>query len=108
MICIFKNTAKKKQLIETNGEYILDNICTYGMITEGLNDEFTLNVNATALVDEVTVSKDLYDIVMLSLDLMGKEEKVNFEIEGETLMVEGIYDEGSVPVSSIYYNETQI
>ena len=42
MICIFKNTAKKKQLIETNGEYILDNICTYGMITEGLNDEFTL------------------------------------------------------------------
>ena len=44
MICIFKNTAKKKQLIETNGEYVLDNICTYGIITEGLIDEFTLEI----------------------------------------------------------------
>ena len=41
-------------------------------------------------------------------DLMNKEEKVSFEIEGELLKVEGIYQEEDVEVSSIYYNETQI
>lgn len=60
MICIFKNTAKKKQLIETNGEYVLDNICTYGMITEGLNDEFTLEIEFEILA---TVKKELYDLI---------------------------------------------
>lgn len=60
MICIFKNTAKKKQLIETNGEYILDNICTYGIITEGLNDEFTLEIDFEILAP---VKKELYDLI---------------------------------------------
>lgn len=60
MICIFKNTANKKQLIETNGEYILDNICTYGMITEGLNDEFTLEIDFEILAP---VKKELYDLI---------------------------------------------
>lgn len=60
MICIFKNTAKKKQLIETNGEYILDNICTYGIITEGLNDEFTLEIDFEILTP---VKKELYDLI---------------------------------------------
>ena len=60
MICIFKNTAKKKQLIETNGEYVLDNICTYGMITEGLNDEFTLEIEFEILA---AVKKELYDLI---------------------------------------------
>ena len=60
MICIFKNTAKKKQLIETNGEYVLDNICTYGIITEGLNDEFTLEIEIEILA---TVKKELYDLI---------------------------------------------
>lgn len=60
MICIFKNTAKKKQLIETNGEYILDNICTYGVITEGLNDEFTLEIDFEILAP---VKKELYDLI---------------------------------------------
>ena len=60
MICIFKNTAKKKQLIETNGEYVLDNICTYGIITEGLNDEFTLEIEFEILA---TVKKEVYDLI---------------------------------------------
>lgn len=60
MICIFKNSAKKKQLIETNGEYVLDNICTYGMITEGLNDEFTLEIEFEALAP---IKKEIYDLI---------------------------------------------
>ena len=60
MICIFKNTAKKKQLIETNGEYVLDNICTYGIITEGLNDEFTLEIEFEILAP---IKKEIYDLI---------------------------------------------
>lgn len=71
-------------------------------------DSFTLTVNSSALVDETTVNKELFETILLSLDLMNKEEKVSFEIEGELLKVEGIYQEEDVEVSSIYYNETQI
>lgn len=60
MICIFKNTAKKKQLIETNGEYVLDNICTYGIITEVLNDEFTLEIEFEILAP---IKKEIYDLI---------------------------------------------
>ena len=39
---------------------------------------------------------------------MGKEEDVSFNIEGETLLVDGIYTEEDKSVSSIYYNEIEI
>ena len=39
---------------------------------------------------------------------MQKEEKVSFSIEGETLLVEGIYQEEDQQVSSIYYNEIEL
>ena len=45
---------------------------------------------------------------MLSLDLMNKETKVNFVLEGETLMVEGIYQEEDIAVSNIDYNEIKL
>lgn len=116
-ISLYASKGESDNITYVNGlfkklpsSYQLENLSLYNTISssQNQNEEFTLNVNATALIDEQTVTKDLYDIVMLSLDLMGKEEKVNFEIEGETLMVEGIYDESDIPVSSIYYNETQI
>ena len=72
------------------------------------NEKFNLKVNSSALIDENTVNKDLYELVMLSLDLMQKEEKVSFSIEGETLLVEGIYQEEDQQVSSIYYNEIEL
>lgn len=60
MISIFKSSATKRQLIETNGEYILDNICSYGMITEGLNDEFTLEADFEILTP---IRKEIYDLL---------------------------------------------
>ena len=80
MICIFKNTAKKKQLIETNGEYILDNICTYGMITEGLNDEFTLEIDFEILAP---VKKELYDLITEEVGLGPLIERAIQQMEEE-------------------------
>lgn len=91
-------------------KYFLKNLDVYDCISkkQSKKNDFSLTVNTKALVDEETVNKELYEIVLLSLDLMGKEEKVSFDLEGETLMVEGIYQEEDLAVSSIQYNEIQI
>ena len=89
---------------------MLNNLDIYNEINkeQEANTEFNLNVNKSALIDEETVNKELYEIVMLSLDLMNKEPKVNFLLEGETLMVEGIYQEEDIAVSNIDYNEIKL
>ena len=91
-------------------KYMLNNLDIYNEINKNqqVNEEFNLNVNKTALIDEETVNKELYEIIMLSLDLMNKETKVNFVLEGETLMVEGIYQEEDIAVSNIDYNEIKL
>lgn len=45
MICLFDNKAEKLDLIETNGDYILDPICTDAIITEELNGEYSLDAD---------------------------------------------------------------
>ena len=43
MICLFNSTASKSDLIETNGDYILDMLCTSAIITEELNGEYSFD-----------------------------------------------------------------
>lgn len=45
MICLFDNKAEKLDLIETNGDFILDPICTDAIITEELNGEYSLDAD---------------------------------------------------------------
>ena len=47
MICLFDNKAEKLDLIETNGDFILDPICTDAIITEELNGEYSLDASFT-------------------------------------------------------------
>lgn len=116
-ISLYAEVGKTDNITFVNGLFkdlpskmMLENLELYKDIshTQIENDSFSLTVNSSALIDEDTVNKDLYDIVLLSLDLMKKEEKVSFDIEGQTLMVEGVYQEEDIEVSSIYYNEIQI
>lgn len=43
MICLFDSTASKSDLIQTNGDYILDMLCTSAIITEELNGEYSFD-----------------------------------------------------------------
>lgn len=43
MICLFNSTASKSDLIQTNGDYILDMLCTSAIITEELNGEYSFD-----------------------------------------------------------------
>lgn len=116
-VSLYTNKGATDNITFVNGlfkqlpsKYLLKNLKIYDDVSKQQkeNKDFTLTVNSSALIDEETVNKDLYEIVLLSLDLMGKESKVSFDIEGETLMVEGIYQEEDMIVSSINYNEIQI
>lgn len=88
----------------------LKNISTYNQLSSSqeASSDFTLSVNNNALIDEETVNKDLYDLVALSLNLMGIDATVNFTLEGETLAVDGIYEEEDQSVSNILYNVVEI
>ena len=116
-VSFYSNKGKSDNITFVNGlfknlpsNYQLQNLDLYKEISsiQEENEKFNLKVNSSALIDENTVNKDLYELVMLSLDLMQKEEKVSFSIEGETLLVEGIYQEEDQQVSSIYYNEIEL
>ncbi len=71
-------------------------------------DDMTFAVNSKALVEENLVNKDLYNLLLLSMDIMGREEKVNFTLEGEEIKVEGIVNVEEYEVSSFVYNEVKI
>ena len=88
----------------------LKNVATYKQISalQEANDDFILSVNNSALIDEETVNKELYELVALSLDLMGVTKPISFTLEGETLAVDGIYQEDDMKVSNIVYNSVEI
>ncbi len=79
----------------------------YNMLSKKQNpsDNMNFSVSKTALEDEQLVKKDLYDILMLSMDLMGVEKEVSFNYQGEEVSVSGIYQEEDYEVSSVIYNE---
>lgn len=70
--------------------------------------EHSYIVTTSALIDEDCVNKELFDLISLSYDLMGIEEKVSFVLEGETIRVDGIYKEEDSLVSNIIYNSVKI
>ncbi len=116
-ISLYANKGESDNITFVNGLFIslpsyrqLTNLDIYQEISKSQSkrNDFTLTVNQAALVDESTVNKELYDMVMLSLDLMNKQTKVSFDIEGEILSVDGIFQDEEQAVSSIYYNETKI
>lgn len=116
-VSLYASRGESDNITFVNGLFInlpsskcLTNLEIYQNINKNqtINDDFSLTVTSSALIDENTVNKDLYDMVLLSLDLMNKETKVSFNIEGETLQVDGVFEEDDQAVNSIYYNETQI
>ena len=116
-VSVYSNVGESDNITFANSlnkllpsKYMLNNLDIYNEINkeQEANTDFNLNVNKSALIDEETVNKELYEIVMLSLELMNKEPKVNFLLEGETLMVEGIYQEEDIAVSNIDYNEIKL
>lgn len=60
MICLFNSTASKSDLTETNGDYILNMLCTSAIITEELNGEYSFD---GVFRISSTFPKQLYDML---------------------------------------------
>lgn len=71
MICLFNSTASKSDLIQTNGDYILDMLCTSAIITEELNGEYSFD-GVFRISD--TFPKALYDMLTEESILKVNEE----------------------------------
>lgn len=71
MISLFNSIASKSDLIETNGDYILDMICTSAIITEELNGEYSFD-GVFRISD--TFPKSLYDALVEESILKVTEE----------------------------------
>lgn len=71
MICLFNSTASKSDLIQTNGDYILDMLCTSAIITEELNGEYSFD-GVFRITN--TFPKALYDMLTEESILKVNEE----------------------------------
>ena len=73
-ICIFKGKATKDEIMTTNGEYILDNICINSEISEKTNEDysckFTFQLNKEY---EKEINMLVEDNILRALDEEGEE-----------------------------------
>lgn len=76
--------------------------------TQNPSENMEFNVKETALVEENLVNQNLYNIILLSMDIMDIDKEVSFVLEGESLAVEGIKEEENYKVNSIIYNEVKL
>jgi len=80
------------------------------LVSATVNEEkvLELEVGITALVDETSVSKEIYDLLVIHFtEQISEIESVTVKVDGEVMQVSG-YDEEVIPVSSIIYNELKI
>lgn len=111
------NLSMEKQLIEavsstvenSLGLTICDEYTFLDDTQEDDNDkEFNLTVKQDALVNEGVVKKSLLDIISLTINDSYNKVAVNFYIEDETVMVEGVVSQDTYEVSNLIYNSVAI
>ena len=56
----------------------------------------------------VITNKELFDLVNMSLEFMGKDQLVSFNLEGESVQVDGVYELDDYMVSSTVINEVKL
>lgn len=73
-----------------------------------LNDVLNIDLTASSLIDEKTVSKDIYDYLVMNFrDNISTIESVNILVQDEIMNING-YKNEIIPVSSIYENIIEI
>ena len=82
MIRLFKPNTPKTDLIQYNGDYILDKICHSALITEELNGEFSLNLK---VVISEKMDKGCYDLI----------------VEGSLIVIEDEYGDEYFRIASV-------
>lgn len=72
------------------------------------NQVVSLDVTQAAMIDEVTISRDLYDLMNLTFAYSNANYKVSLTFDGESYAVDGIINEDDYKVSAVVFNEVQL
>lgn len=67
-------------------------------------DGIVIGVTEEALMEEGVIHQEIYEMLLLSFNLMGKDTSVSLQVNGETYQVNGYYEEEVVSVSDITVN----
>jgi germination protein M len=67
-----------------------------------------LELGVSALVDETSISKELYDLLVIHYTQVNNIESVSIIVEGEAMQISGYDEDEVIPISSIIYNEVKI
>lgn len=68
----------------------------------------SMDILPSAMIDEVTISKELFDLMNLTFEYSNLDYKVNLTFEGESYAVDGILNEDDYKVSNILVNEVEL
>lgn len=82
MICLFNNKATKEQLMTTNGDYILDAICTKSIVSEKTNEDYSCQFSFKLSKDYSNEINALVEDAVLRVE--DEEGEENFRIVSVT------------------------
>ncbi len=84
-------------------------IMTYNQIDHSVEplineQDVVIGLTDQALMDEGVIKEDIYELLLLSFSLMGIDQNVSLQVNGESYEVNGYAYEDATPVNSITYN----
>ncbi|MGM9857805.1 MAG: GerMN domain-containing protein [Bacilli bacterium] len=101
----FYESLKTKQVISSGLKFIK----TYNQVNLNVlplisDDQVVIGLNESSIMEEGIVNKDIYELLVLSFAINNVDMKIDFQLDGESLRVNGYLDNETTQVSSIIYN----
>ena len=109
LINSFYKTLMSKQTLVSGLNYIntydMIDLTTTPLITD---DTVVISLQQNALLEEGLVNEEIYELLILSFDINNIDLNINFQLNGESMRVNGYFEEDSRQINNIVYNSIQI
>ena len=101
----FYESLKSKQVISSGLKFVT----TYNQVNLNVlplisDNQVVIGLNESSIMEEGLVNKDIYELLVLSFAINNVDMKIDFQLDGESLRVNGYLDNETTQVSSIIYN----
>ena len=101
----FYESLKSKQVISSGLKFV----STYNQVNLNIlplisDNQVVIGLNESSIMEEGLVNKEIYELLVLSFAINNVDMKIDFQLDGESLRVNGYLDNETTQVSSIIYN----
>ena len=101
----FYESLKSKQVISSGLKFVN----TYNQVNLNIlplisDNQVVIGLNESSIMEEGLVNKEIYELLVLSFAINNVDMKIDFQLDGESLRVNGYLDNETTQVSSIIYN----